>query len=141
MSLRLIVGTTGPTPVWPDGGDGRPGTRRPRVLVETPGGRWSGAEEAEAAGLAVITCSGPRGPRTRCPALAGHPCPLAEEADVVVMANAPGDTRWTDLLSAHATLHPGVPVCVQTRDGPRVAVSVVERTAQRHQAAGSPDTG
>jgi RimJ/RimL family protein N-acetyltransferase len=142
VSLRIIVGTAGATPVWPHRGDAdRSAARAPRVLVETPGGRWSGAEQAEADGLAVIACSGPRGPRTRCPALAGRPCPLVAEADVVVMANPPVDDRWTDMLAAHATLHPDVPVCVQTRDGPRVAVSVVERTARRHRDDRCPDTG
>src|SRR5262245_23302154 len=48
VSLRLMVGTEGPTPVWPEGGPGRPDPRRPRILVEAPGGRWSGAPEGQA---------------------------------------------------------------------------------------------
>ncbi len=137
VSVRLIVGTSGPTPVWPDAGPGGPDGQRPRVLVEAPGGRWHGNQDAEAAGLAVITCSGPRGPRTKCPALSGRPCPLAAAADAVVVANTPdGDERWQALVAAHTDLHPGVPVCVEHRGGPRLAVSVVERTARSHRHAG-----
>jgi hypothetical protein len=40
VSPRLMVGTAGSTPVWPEGGPGRPDPARPRVPVEAPGGRW-----------------------------------------------------------------------------------------------------
>src|SRR5262245_18853638 len=83
VSLRLMVGTAGPTPVWPEAGPGRPDPARPRVLVEAPGGRWWGATAGQAAGLTFISCSGPRGPHPSCPALAGRPCPLAAEADAI----------------------------------------------------------
>jgi ribosomal protein S18 acetylase RimI-like enzyme len=132
VSLRLIVGTAGRTPVWPVAPD-RP--VRPRVLVETPGGRWHAGADAEAAGLDVITCSGPRPGRPGCPALAGRPCPLAAGADLVVVANAPDDELWRRLIPAHARLHPGVPVRVEARRGPPVAVSTVTRLATDHQAA------
>jgi hypothetical protein len=135
VSLRLMVGTAGHTPVWPAGGPGTPDRSRPRVLVETPGGRWHGTPEAEAAGLAVITCSGPRGPRPRCPVLAGRPCPLAADADAVVVAHAPDDARWAALVRGHADLHPGVPVCIDPRSGPDLAVPAVERAARGHRRA------
>jgi hypothetical protein len=115
ITLRLIVGTGGRTPVWPE----RPATighgGGPRVLVETPGGRWHAAAEGEAAGLQVIACSGPQGQRTRCPVLAGQPCPLAGGADAIVMSNVPDDERWRAIVDAHARLHPRVPVCVEAR--------------------------
>jgi hypothetical protein len=115
VSLRLIIGTAGRTPVWPDGHE------RPRVLVEVPGGRWHAAAEAKAAGLEVIACSGPRGPRTRCPALSGQPCPLVAGADAVVVSHAPDDARWDRLVDAHQQLHPGVPVCIERRRAQTVA--------------------
>jgi hypothetical protein len=156
-SLRLVVGTGGHTPVWPAGTEG---TDRPRVLVEVPGGRWHAGAAAESAGLQVMACSGPRGPRPRCPALEGRPCPLAANADVVVMSNAPDDERWHAVAGAHADLHPGVPVCIEPRpashegtapardvpdntagavvvereDDPRLVVALVERLAAEHRA-------
>lgn len=135
MSFRLIVGTEGTTPVWPSRSGDPPGVPpRPRVLVETRGGRWRALADAQAAGLHVITCSGPREGRPGCPALAGRPCPLAAAADVIVVANPPDDERWRRLVAAHAGLHPAVPVCVEPRGGPHVEVSTVERLASDHQA-------
>jgi hypothetical protein len=135
VSLRLIVGTAGPTPVWPEAGPGRPDATRPRVLVEAPGGRTSVGSAAEENGLAVITCSGPLGSRSRCPVLAGRPCPLAADADAIVVANAPDDERWRVIVAAHHDLHPGVPVCVEPRGGPPLEVSAVESAARRHRRA------
>jgi hypothetical protein len=159
-SLRLVVGTAGHTPVWPAGADA---TGRPRVLVEAPGGRWHAGAEAESAGLQVMACSGPRGPRPRCPVLEGRSCPLAAGADVIVMSHAPDDPRWHAVAGAHADLHPGVPVCIEPRPGPqartpsarevpdrtagalvvdraddpRVVVGLVERLAAGHGARGT----
>jgi hypothetical protein len=135
VSLHLIVGTAGPTPVWPASGPGTPDATRPRVLVETPGGRWHGTPQVEAAGLTVITCSGPRGPRYRCPVLAGRPCPLAAGADAVVLANAPAHEEWGTLVESHARLHPGVPVLVEPREGPQLALEDLLDAARGHHAA------
>jgi hypothetical protein len=85
--------------------------------VETPGGRWDAGHEAAKAGLEVLACSGPRPPRYRCPALSGHPCPLAAEADAIVVSRAPDDERWAEVAASHARLAPGVPVCVEPRFG------------------------
>lgn len=123
VALRLIIGTSGPTPVWPPGdraGEREGGGRRPRVLVEAIGGQWHAAHEAAAAGLEVITCSGPKGARPRCPALAGRPCPLAAGADAIVMSHAPDSEAWRTVAESHAHLHPGVPVCVELRPGQEV---------------------
>jgi hypothetical protein len=105
--VRVIMGTTGPTPTWPGQHE------RPRVLIEGAGGRWHAEEEATAAGLDVLACAGPAGRRQRCPALTGQPCPLAADADAIVVANRPDHPDWHALLAAHHDLHPGVPVCVE----------------------------
>jgi RimJ/RimL family protein N-acetyltransferase len=139
--VRLMIGTSGRTPSWSGPHD------RPRVLVEGSGGRWHAEDEARAAGLDVLTCSGPSASR-RCPSVAGEPCPLVTGADVVVMADhAPGE-EWRQLVESHAHLHPGVPIyfepsrledptggsdptCpVVTAAG---AVSLVERLARQQQ--------
>lgn len=82
---------------------------RPRVIVETSGGRWAHTVTATRAGFEVLTCGGPE---ARCPALQGHACPLATGADVIVMARPPSDPHARDLLGAHARVHEGVPVVV-----------------------------
>jgi GNAT superfamily N-acetyltransferase len=159
VTVRLIVGTAGRTPVWPDGAGATGHRDRPRVLVEAPGGRWHARREAAAAGLQVVTCSGPRGARSRCPVLAGRPCPLAAAADAVVVSHAPDDERWRALVEAHGDVHPGVPVCVEPRpvqapgggapaaggvpgdaevidvDDPQLVVSIVDRIASAHRRA------
>jgi hypothetical protein len=111
-SIRLLVSTTERVPSWPDVGEG------PRVLVEVPGGRWHAEDAARAAGLHVIACPGPMGPRSRCPALRGEPCPLAQGADAIVVSRPPDDERWEQLHRAHREVHPGVPVCFEVRPGP-----------------------
>jgi hypothetical protein len=159
VTQRLVVGTGGHTPVWPEPGDASGRGGRPRVLVETPGGRWHAGDAAAAAGLQVIACSGPQGRRPRCPVLAGHPCPLAAGADAIVVSNAPDDERWRAIVEAHAGLHPGVPVCVEAlghgrppdqlglaprsgtmavafeRGRPRRIVQLVHRLASEHRPA------
>jgi hypothetical protein len=107
-TVRVLVGTRGCMPTWSGPHD------RPRVLVEVPGGRWSAAGVAQAAGLHVLTCSGP-GARPACPVLSGEACPLAAGADAIVVANPRDDERWGGLIEAHRQQHPGVPVCVQPR--------------------------
>jgi hypothetical protein len=143
VTVRLIVGTAGRTPVWPEAEDEPGQERRPRVLVEAPGGRWHAGDEAAKAGLRVVTCSGPRGPRSRCPALAGRPCPLAAGADAIVVSHPPDDERWRALVDAHGDAHPGVPVCVEPRPtrttaedpDPLHVVSLVHRHAVAHRQA------
>jgi hypothetical protein len=110
--VRILIGTRPPSPTWPAAHD------RPRVLVEGAGGRWH-AEKASAAGLEVVACTGPTGRPTRCPALAGEPCPLAAGADIIVITHPPEGPDWNALIAAHPHLHPGVPVCLElpSRDG------------------------
>ncbi|HET6966091.1 MAG TPA: hypothetical protein VFH58_15050 [Acidimicrobiales bacterium] len=117
---RVLIGTHGDAPSWPGPHD------RPRVLVETPGGRWAAEEAARQAGIDVIVCSGPTRRRLPCPALEGRPCPLAAAADAIVACPEPrdeegnwrpeddaaGETPWERLVGAHGVLHGGVPLCV-----------------------------
>jgi hypothetical protein len=157
-TLRLMIGTAGRTPTWPRRPGGPDGRSRPRVLVETPGGRWHAGHEAAEAGLEVLACSGPRGPRFRCPVLEGLPCPLAAGADAIVVSRPPDDPRWAEVAASHAALAPGVPVCIESRpNGPATlppgatslpaddghgrsadraaTVVLVDRLARRHAAA------
>ncbi len=98
-SVRVVIGTHGPTPTWPERHD------RPRVLVEARGGTWRAGAEAQAAGLDVMVCPGPiRGSgRSSCPVLEGKPCPLAETADVVVFALDPHAPDTAPILAAHVS--------------------------------------
>jgi hypothetical protein len=106
--VRVLIGTAARTPTWP------PRDQQPRVLLEGSAGRWRAEEAVRRAGLSVIACPGPAGPRVRCPALSGRPCPLAAGADVIVLRRAPDTAISYRLLTAHSTLHPGVRVCLET---------------------------
>ena len=110
--VRLSIGTTGPVPTWP------PDDPRPRVLVEVAGRRWSGEQPAEAAGLATAMCAGPaaRG-KHACPVLDGGRCPLADEADAIIVLLDPDDERSEQLIRAHREQTPGTPVLVRHRNG------------------------
>jgi RimJ/RimL family protein N-acetyltransferase len=105
-TVRVIIGTRGRVPSFPGPHD------RPRVLVEVPGGRWHAEAAARDAGYQVLSCPGPRpGPGGHCPLLEGRRCPLADQADVVVLSLAvdgPGEA----ILRRHRTANPDTPVCV-----------------------------
>jgi GNAT superfamily N-acetyltransferase len=105
-TVRAVIGTAGPTPVWPTHDAGPDGAPPVRLLVE--GSSWSGAIAAEDAGMEVLVCPGPeRGRLHPCPLLTGHQCPLVDEADAVVVL-LPGSAPSTAaLLDAHrAGAHP-----------------------------------
>jgi hypothetical protein len=106
--MRAMIGTATRMPSWPDVRHGL------RVLVEGAGGHWHATEGAQAAGLEVLGCPGPAARRSRCPVLAGEPCPLAAGADVIVISHPLDTSGWRALRAAHAHLHPGVPVCVES---------------------------
>jgi GNAT superfamily N-acetyltransferase len=105
-SVRVTIGTAGYPPGWPEADE------RPRVLVETPGGRWPAAKTGGASDLQIIGCPGPTRAQHGCPALAGRPCPLAANADVIVFAFSPSDAQTQAILSAHPRLHEDVPLVV-----------------------------
>lgn len=135
--VRLLVGTAGRTPVWP-GGNRADGRRR--VLIEVPGGRWHAWEDAEEAGLELVACGGPSPQRrSRCPVLAGQPCPLAAEADAIVVSNVPDEEQWRSIVRGHADLHPGVPVCVEVRRGVRGAPGLAPETRASVEVVASGD--
>jgi hypothetical protein len=117
-SMRAVIGTHGTTPTWSGPHD------RPRVLVEAPSGRWRAADAVAAAGCQLLVCAGPR--EQSCPALTAQGCPLAAAADAVVVAGPAHDGRWTALLEAHRSRHPGVALCVASSapgDGETVAAT------------------
>jgi hypothetical protein len=84
------------------------------VLVEVAGRRWAGELAADRAGLATAMCSGPaaRG-HHGCPVLAGGRCPLADEADAIIVLLDPDDPRSAELVQAHREQSPGTPVLVR----------------------------
>ena len=104
-TLRVGIGTATRTPTWARSHD------RPRVLAEGPSGRWLRERALRKAGLDVLVCPGPQeGRAAHCPAVEGKPCPLIQDADVVVCALPPGLRRNDDVRAAHASLHPGRPI-------------------------------
>jgi len=131
--MSVLIGTRGRTPCW----EGR--NAHPRVLVEVPGGRWQGEEEARARGIDVLVCPGPRDYPARCPALEGEVCPLAAQADAIVVRPIAGDPRWEALIEAHARLHPDIPIAVElpgrTGGSGLVALAPVLAAAQDSDAA------
>lgn len=118
LSTRLLVATDGGVPVWHEA----PG---PRVLVESPGGRWHAADAAAEAGLTVLGCTSWRDRVVTCPALDGTPCPLVTGADAVVVSYPPTGAEWDELLRTHLQVHPDVPVLVEGRAGDDLPDGVV----------------
>ena len=111
--VRVAVGTASRTPSWP------PRDSRRRVLVEGSNPRWRGGLTSVGPTMNVMVCPGPPvGYRTRCPALMGEPCPLAAEADAIVVARFIDDEIGRELLDAHLRTSPGVPVLVETSAKP-----------------------
>ena len=102
LVVHVVIGTEGHGPVWPSKPHGH------KLLVEKPGGRWDGRQRALRAGFDVLVC----GFREDCPALQGRPCPLADEADAIVVAFPAGDSRGRKLRRAHERLHSGLPILV-----------------------------
>ena len=104
---RLTIGTSGHLPSWPPKAEGR------KLLVETAGGRWSGEDAAERAGAVTAVCSGPqRRKRGGCPVMNGDRCPLADEADAIVVLLPPDDEDTEQLIALHRQHRPGVPIFV-----------------------------
>jgi len=105
--VRLTIGTAGDLPSWPTGAEGR------KVLVATSGGRWSGEDAAAAAGCVTAVCSGPKlRQRGGCPVLEGGRCPLADDADAIIVLLDPGDDQTKRLVELHREQRPGVPLLV-----------------------------
>jgi DNA-binding NtrC family response regulator len=76
-------------------------------------------------GYEVVECGGPS--RNRCPVLAGHPCDLAERADVLVYdVWASGDALGSQkLIENIREIHPDTPVVLTS---PGLALDWEEET-------------
>lgn len=106
-TVTALIGTSGPTPVWPDDG------RRPRVLIEGSPSSWVGSRAAMDAGMSVLACPGPGRGRTHpCPLLHGDRCPLVDEADAVIVALPRSAATTSEILDAHVASGTDVPLAV-----------------------------
>ena len=96
-------------------------------------------------GYEVTECGGPT--RNRCPVLAGHPCDLAERADVLVYdAWASGDAEGArTLIENIRDIHPETPVVLtspglalswEETSGPHAVTTVIGQPtgARLHEA-------
>jgi hypothetical protein len=106
--VRVAVGTSARTPSWP----ARDGRRR--ILVEASNPRWRCQMTSVEPNVNVMVCAGPPvGYRERCPVLAGRPCPLAADADAIVVARPIDDELGRDLIDAHTSQSSRVPVLIE----------------------------
>jgi ribosomal protein S18 acetylase RimI-like enzyme len=125
--VRLSISTTGTTASWP------PEDHRPRVLVEIAGRRWSGERLASAAGLSTAMCAGPDGRVGHpCPVLEGGTCPLADDAEAILVLLDPDDERSRQLAASHRRRVPDRPVFVRTSAGrdPQGCVGIAEDSGE-----------
>ncbi|MGD9997027.1 MAG: N-acetyltransferase family protein [Ilumatobacteraceae bacterium] len=113
-TLRVVIGTGDRVPSWPPAASRQ---HLQKVLIEGSGNGRRSREGSEMTGVEVLACAGPVGRPRPCPMLAGRPCPLAAQADLIVISNPPDDPLWDTIRARHAELHPGVPVCVELRGG------------------------
>ncbi len=132
--VRLMVGTRGERPEWPNASSGEDA---PRLLVEGVGGHWPDTEAVRGAGVQVLACPGPRPGRHGCPVLEGRPCSLAAEADVIVVCRPGSDEPWRRLLAGHPEAHSGVPVRFDRDTDVATLVEVARRRADRRATSAS----
>lgn len=110
QTIRVVVASSGTAPSWP------PASTR-RVLVEARSANTPALAELVAHGYDVMACTGRRTGGGSCPMLdSGDDCPLARDADVIVVAERDA-VRRDELVAGHAARHPEVPVV--TLDGER----------------------
>ena len=106
--VRVALGTSSRVPSWPlrDG--------RRRVLVEAANPRWRFGLTSAQPAVDVRVCPGPPARlRGRCPMLSGQPCPLASEADAIVVAGTLDDALARELIDAHVQTNPDVPLFIE----------------------------
>jgi RimJ/RimL family protein N-acetyltransferase len=135
---HVSISTVGRVPSWP------PDDRRRRVLVETAGGWWEGEDAADEADVAVAICAGPRRRRIDCPVLTGGRCPLADEADAIVVLLDPDDEMTRDVIEAHGETNPATPVFIRrskvSNDRCQLSAGAIEAdVATILEAASGPD--
>jgi len=103
QTARVVIGATGATPTWPR-------SPMPSVLLELTTVQPDAATALVARGYETLMCTGRRAGAPPCPLLEeGEDCPLARDADVVVVAVRDADERER-LLAGHRSKHPDVPV-------------------------------
>jgi hypothetical protein len=117
-TVRVEFSTEGPAPSWY-------GTDRPKVLVEMRPLSLGAINELAAAGYEVVACAGPSGRARPCPMLSGGECPLAADADAIVVAMSAEDVR-DELVAAHAEHHAAVPVEIVDRGVTPLTCEVLE---------------
>lgn len=100
-TARVEFSTAGRAPGWF-------ATDRPRVLIEARSPMFEALDEL-APTHAIVACSGPTGRPRPCPLLDGGECPLAADADAIVIA-MPDDAVRDSLIAAHQGRHGQVPV-------------------------------
>ncbi len=106
--FHIAIGVREDMPVWPDRDD------RIRVVVESRALEWHGTASARSFGMTAVVCPGPvTGPRPRCRAAEGEPCPLAAAADVIVHSLPEADDRARQVFLAHGHLHPHARVMLE----------------------------
>jgi GNAT superfamily N-acetyltransferase len=94
--VRVAIGTASRVPTWPAR------DKRKRVLVEAANPRWRLGITRAGPGINVRVCPGPPAGRPdRCPLLAGESCPLAADADAIVVASSLDDSLARALVDAH----------------------------------------
>jgi RimJ/RimL family protein N-acetyltransferase len=125
--LRVTIGAAASTPGWPPRRAGR------RLLVEVPGGRWSGTAAARAAGYDVIACPGPPhdstpGSASGCPLLRGEHCPLVDGADAIVVALPADDPTTAEIVAGQRRTAPEVPVVLSS--SPAADLGVLEEVRE-----------
>jgi hypothetical protein len=87
---------------------------KPRVLVEEPGAKAGTSNFAlfRQAGFDVTTCTGPDAD-VICPLTRGEPCPLADEADVILFGLDLDSAEVRRILRAHYREHPRTPIVIE----------------------------
>jgi hypothetical protein len=95
-------------------GWGRKRPNRARVLIEDPSAALRGSDFRlfEEAGLDVALCHGPD-QRVPCPLVLQGECPLASEADVVVIGGGLEDHDRQELAEAWQHQHPVTPILAE----------------------------
>mgnify|MGYP003896198511 CR=1 FL=1 len=83
------------------------------LLIGIVIGAAGAAADAAEAGAVTAVCSGPqRRRRGGCPVMNGERCPLADEADAIVVLLDPNDAETERLVALHRQHRPGVPIFV-----------------------------
>jgi hypothetical protein len=116
--VRVALGTVSRVPTWPAR------DKRKRLLVEAANPRWRLGITRVGPGINVRVCPGPPpGHRERCPMLAGKSCPLAADADAIVVARSIDESLAHALIDAHVQEGSKAPLFIEAEpvDDPDLA--------------------